>query len=131
MKEAESDIHQKLVKVLIDKFVNDGLEIVKAAYEGYEEPYKVGAHKPDIIAQDKTTELFSIGEAKRCEDLTSDRTKQQFRDFSDQKMTGGKSTGVAVPFHIVVPKRCRNDVVPILVQLGIGSRTNIKIWNLE
>jgi len=34
--DAESGEHQRLVKALIDKFTFDGLEILNAAYQGYD-----------------------------------------------------------------------------------------------
>lgn len=127
-KESASDEHQTLVKALIDKFVNDGLVIIKAAYEGYDEPYKIERHKPDIIAKDSNTDIVSIGEAKLCDDLTSDRTKEQFEDFSSRVVTEGKSKGATVPFHIVVPKSCPDDVVSVLAKLHLGDKSNIKVW---
>jgi len=127
-KEAASDLHQKLVKALIKKFVIDGLEIVKAADEGYEEPYKMGRHKPDVIAKDSKKEILSIGEAKICADLTSDRTKEQFEDFSSGQMEEGKSKGATISFHVVVPKSCEDDVWLVLRKLGLSDKTHIKVW---
>ena len=128
IKESAGVEHQTLVKALIDKFVNDGLVIVKAAYEGYDEPYKIERHKPDIIAKDSNTDIIFIGEAKLCDDLASDRTKEQFEDFSSRVMTEGRCKGAPVPFHIVVPKNCPDDVVLVLAKLRLGDKSNIKVW---
>lgn len=127
-KEDAGDLHQKLVRALIKKFVLEGLEILKAADEGYEEPYKIGRHKPDIIARDAQKETFSIGEAKICDDLTSDRTKEQFEDFSSRVMGEGKSKGTTVSFHVVVPKSCEDNAWLMFRTLGLSDRINIKVW---
>ena len=127
LREAASEEHQALVKALIDKFVTDGLTVVKAAYEGYEEPYAIGRHEPDIIATN-AYELYSIGEAKRCDDLTSQRSREQFEDFSNSHMTSGRSNGVTVPFHIITPKSCEQATSLVLSQLGLTAKPNVRWW---
>jgi hypothetical protein len=128
--EAASDEHQKLVKALIDKFVNDGLTIRQASYSGYDQPEKMGRHDPDILARNDAEELTIIGEAKTCDDLTSDRSKEQFQDFSNRQMITGKSKEKAVPFHVIVPKACEEDLAVVLKQLGISNKPNVFRWNL-
>jgi hypothetical protein len=128
--EAASDEHQRLVKALIDKFIKDGLRILQASYVGYEEPEKKGRHEPDIIGRDDNEELNIIGEAKTCDDLTSDRSKEQFQDFSGRYMEGGKSDGKAVPFHVAVPKICANDLNAVLQELGVLGKPNVFTWTL-
>jgi hypothetical protein len=128
-REAASDEHQALVKALMDKFVNDGLSIEKAAYAGYEEPYTVGRHEPDIIARDSSTELLYIGEAKLCADLSSERTQEQFEDFATKFMSRGRSQNASVPFHIIAPTSCAQAVWTILGQLGLDRRANIRVWH--
>ena len=130
VKEAASDMHQKLVKALIDQFEKDGLKVENAAYEGYPEPYKIGKHEPDIIAR-SPQDIVSIGEAKTCDDLTSDRSKEQFVDFSKQSMNGGKSNGATVPFHIITSKTCNADLHAVLKNLRLEGKANINIWTFE
>jgi len=129
VKEAASNEHQKLVKALIDKFIESKLEIRQAAYEGYEEPDKVGRHAPDIRAYKPEEELNIIGEAKICEDLKSERSKEQFQDFSSRQMTKGKSEGKAVPFHIITPKACEDELNLVLLELGLSDKPNIIRWS--
>lgn len=130
VKEAASNEHQKLVKALIDKFIENKLEIRQAAYEGYPEPDMAGRHVPDIRAYKPDEELNVIGEAKICEDLASERSKEQFQDFSSRQMTSGKSEGEAVPFHIVTPKACKDELVLVLTELGLSDKPNITRWSL-
>ena len=130
VKEAASNEHQKLVKALIDTFVQNKLQILQAAYEGYKEPDKVGRHAPDIRAYKPDEELIVIGEAKICEDLASERSKEQFRDFSSTQMKTGKSEGKVVPFHIITPKVCKDELNLVLKQLGLSDKPNITRWSL-
>jgi hypothetical protein len=130
-KEAVSDEHQRLVRALIDKFTSDGLEIVEAAYEGYPQPQKEGWHEPDIRAFDKANGLIVIGEAKRCDDLTSDRTKEQFQDFASRIMAKGKSEQQAIPFHVITPKKCENELLSLLEDLGILKKPNVFRWTMR
>ncbi|HUK27101.1 MAG TPA: hypothetical protein VLV31_01640 [Candidatus Acidoferrales bacterium] len=124
---AAIDEHQKLVNALVIRFVNDGLEIENADLEGYEEPYKIGRHEPDIIARNVSEDLVVIGEAKNCADLTSDRSREQFQDFSNAAMREGKSQGHSVPFYIVVQKNCASHAASVLAQLNVNNKPNVTL----
>ena len=129
-REAVSDEHQQLLKALIDGFAKKGLRILQAAYHGYDPSDKVENHIPDIWARDDNEELYVLGEAKTCDDLASDRSKAQFLEFSNRQMTKGKSTGKALPFHIIVPKGCHAELVSKLSELGLNGKPNIVTWTL-
>lgn len=126
--EAVSEEHQRLLKGLIDALVKKGLRILQAAYPGYEPSGKVENHIPDIWARDDNEDLLVFGEAKTCDDLTSDRSKSQFREFSNRQMSGGKSSAKAVPFHIIVPASCQAELVAVLRSLGLNGKPNISTW---
>jgi hypothetical protein len=130
-RERASEEHQRLVKALIDKFIKDGLKIRQASYSGYDEPEKIGRHEPDIRARNDNEELNIIGEAKMCDDLTSDRTKEQFQDFSSRQMSTGKSKGRVLPFHVIVPKACKKDLATVLEELGLLNKPNVFRWSLS
>jgi len=119
------DEHQKLLRILMDQFIVDGLEILFAAYPGYEQPYKIGRHEPDLLARNPSTDLVSIGEVKLCSDLMSKRTREQFDDFSNRQMPEGSAT---VPFHILTPVECAHKVWTILCELGLDKRSNVIVW---
>ena len=127
---AASEEHQELVKALIKALKGEGFTITHAANMSpqYPEPPKVGRHEPDIRAINDQ-ELVAYGEAKRCEDLGNERTKEQFEDFSNRVMTSGKSKGKNVPFHIIVPKQCEDDLWTVLKDLGLSTKSNIKRWS--
>lgn len=120
--------HQELLKVLIKKFQDSGLKIVKASLAGYDEPYKIGRHEPDIIAMDGRG-LLVIGEAKCCDDLNSRLTEEQFQDFSNSSMLNGG--GKVADFHIMIPESCELQLGKVLSELALTSRTNIYCWTRE
>ena len=130
IKAAASEEHQRLVKALIDQFTKDGFRILEAAYEEYDEPKKTGRHEPDIRAYNDSEELVIIGEAKTCDDLSSETTKEQFIDFSNRSMSKGKSESRAVPFHIITPKSCSDALLSKLKELGLEGKPNITPWSL-
>lgn len=74
VKLAASPEHQQMVGALIGKLKELEFRITHAAYEGYEEPDKIGRHEPDIIAYRDEEEIVAIVEAKICEDMNNQRT---------------------------------------------------------
>ena len=128
--EAASNEHQRLVKTLIEKFLKDGFKIRKASYPGFDEPEKAGRHEPDIRAYDDKEGINIIGEAKTCDDLTSNKSKEQFEDFSSRQMTAGKSEGKVVPFHVIVPETCEQQLAAVLQELGVLNKPNVFRWSM-
>lgn len=127
---AASEEHQELVKALIKALKGERFTITHAADMSpqYPEPSKVGRHEPDIRAINDQG-LVAYGEAKTCEDLGNERTKEQFEDFSNRVMTSGKSKGKDVPLHIIIPKQCEDELWTLLKDLGLSSKPDIKRWS--
>lgn len=98
-----------LVHGLVNYFKNQGLVVACATCEGFEDPVKVGEHQPDVIAHDKTNDLFYIGHAKTCDDLSSERIWKQIRELANLEMTGGKSQGQRLPYFLAAPDSCIGD----------------------
>ena len=128
----ESPTHKKLVKALVEKFEKDGVKVTHATLEGYKEPYKIGRHEPDIIAQDSRGVLI-IGEAKTKDDLDSETSKEQFLDFSSMMMSESILRGMPIPFHIIIKENTLLDLKSVLVFLGLDYKINnrIQIWTLK
>lgn len=82
-------------------------------------------HIPDVRGKNND-ELNAIGEAKTSDDLGNDRTKEQFKVFSNREMTGGKSKGKDVPFYIAITKGCEEELEDVLKSLDI-ERDNYSI----
>jgi hypothetical protein len=126
-KEYTTEEHRRLVKVLIDKFVKDGLSIVTADYEGYLKPRKQGRHEPDVVAE-APNGLLVIGEAKLCDRLTTTKTMEQLNDFSTRQAKDGPLKGTPIPFHIITPMGCNEQLHLVLKGLGLENRDNVHIW---
>lgn len=121
------DLHQSLTNALISAFQNRGYTILKAAGGAYTEPYKIGRHKPDIIAKDNNG-LLIIGEAKIGEDLFSERAKEQFLDFSSRIMSEGPLRGVKIPLHIIVQQKDVGTLRQVLGNLGLANKIGERIF---
>ena len=122
--------HKKLVKGIIDHFELKGLKIISASYDGYEKCEVIGNHEPDVIAQKLNEDSYYIGEAKTCENLNNDRTREQFEDFGNTVMLSEGTTRKYLPFCIGIPKKCTNDLRSYLKEIGLGMNENIEILSL-
>ncbi len=69
---------------------------------------------------------IGIGEAKTGEDL-DERAKQQFLEFSNQKM----DTGEIIPFFIAIPKSYKVELCQVLLEIGLIDADNIFIIEVE
>ena len=125
-----NDEHKKLVKGIIDHFEAKGLKIISASYDGFEKCDIIGSHEPDVIAQKSNEGNYYIGEAKTCENLTNDHTREQFEDFGNTVMLKEGVTRIYLPFCIAVPEKCINDLKSYLAEIGIGMNENIEILPL-
>ncbi|MDH3564210.1 MAG: hypothetical protein OEM53_01270 [Nitrosopumilus sp.] len=121
------DEHQRLVRKLMEHFEDDMGLIVTCACSGYVNCEKTKSFEPDIRAFDNNTGLHYIGEAKTCDNLDSQHTKDQFLEFSNRIMTGGKSHGVDVPFYIIVPEDCKSHLFKVLEEIDLSKNDNIHI----
>jgi len=122
----ENDEHKKLVKGIIDHFESKGLKIISAAYDGFEKCEIIGNHEPDVIAKKSNEDSYHIGEAKTCDNLTTERTMEQFEDFGNTVILKEGKTRINIPFCIAVPKKCIDDLTSFLTELGLGMNENIE-----
>lgn len=122
--------HKKLVKGIIDHFEAKGLKIISAAYDGFEKCEIIGNHEPDVIAQKPNEEYYYIGEAKTCEKLSSERTREQFEDFGNTVRLTKGATRTYLPLCIAVPEKCIDDLESYLTEFGLGMNENIEILSM-
>jgi len=119
----ESELHKIIVSSLIRYYRENGWQITAAAHEGYGEPYAVGRHEPDVIANKDG--LLSFGEAKSGEgDIDTEHSKEQYADFSTRIMTDTKAP---CPFYAVVPEDCYEEIKHVFVELKIFYKPNVTI----
>jgi len=121
---SESPEHKRLVKSLIDYMKSKGFKITCASYEGVDQCSETKGHIPDTKGTNDAG-LNAYGEAKTCDDLDSERTKEQIKVFSNRVMTSGKSKDKDVPFYIAITKGCEDELGETLKKLGLDKKTNI------
>ena len=126
----ENNEHKKLVKTLIEHFELLGLKIISAAYDGFEKCEVIGNHEPDVIAQKLGENFYHIGEAKTCDNLSSDLTREQFEDFGNAVILKEEATRTYLPFCIAVPKKCIDDLKKCILDYGLSMNENIEILSL-
>ncbi|MCH8860560.1 MAG: hypothetical protein JRZ95_04570 [Nitrososphaerota archaeon] len=122
----ENNEHKKLVKGIIDHFGSRGLKIISASYDGFEKCEIIGNNEPDVIAKKLNEDNYYIGEAKTCENLTTERTRVQFEDFGNTVILKKGATRTYLPFCIAVPKKCIDDLKYYLTEIGLGMNENIE-----
>lgn len=84
------ELHQQMVKCLIEHFKLLNCSNIKAAYEGYERPPEIGGFIPDVYSESEHG--VYIGEAKTLEDLSNEHTSCQLKEF-----TGAGTVILCVP----------------------------------
>ena len=123
----ERTSHEKLVEGLIQFFTENGLQIQYARKSGYQKPFVIKRHAPDVIAYDKEKKLGFIGEAKLCTELEEQLTKEEFEDFGKMVMRSGKSEKIPLPFYIAVPSDCQIKVKETFRVFDIPWKNNIQV----
>ena len=121
-----SDEHQKLVKGLIDYFDSKGFKIISADYGEFEKCEKIGSHEPDVIAYHMDNDQYNIGEAKTCEELETEKTREQFEDFGNAVINKIGSERKFIPFSIAVPQRCMKKLELVIEECGLKLNGNIQ-----
>jgi hypothetical protein len=127
---AENPEHKRLVKALVEYFSRNGYRVNCAACDGYSPCPEIEGCVPDVVGETYKG-LVAIGEAKTSDDLENERTDDQFRKFSRQKMSQGSlMAGMSVPFFLGTTRCDERYVVDALKRLGLYERTNIRIIGL-
>ncbi|MEM3144341.1 MAG: hypothetical protein QXW91_06935 [Candidatus Nitrosotenuis sp.] len=119
--------HRFLVKKLIDHFSSLNLEIQYADYDGFEKPFVINRHSPDVIAFDRAKQVGYIGQAKMCDEISEQKTKEQIEDYSKKLMKTGSSKTARLPFYIAVPSECSSQISQTLKKMNLDSRDNIHV----
>ena len=119
--------HPSLIKGLIDHFVSSGLNIQYANYAGFDKPFVITRHAPDVIAVNPQNQLGYIGKVKLCNELGEQSTMEQFTDFAKVLMKSGKSQGSKMPFFICVPQECHSKIRQTYHDFNIAWSENIQV----
>jgi len=79
---SETELHRDLVAWLMSYTAGEYGEVTYVAGRSeYPDPYAIGRHEPDLIAE-SSGGLVVIGEAKIGEDLDAEGSREQLADFS-------------------------------------------------
>ena len=120
----ESQLHKKIGKAVIDYFGSQRWRVTAAAYEGYDEPPKVGRHEPDVIAVN-TGRVIVYGEAKTGDgDIGTQHSREQYHDFSSRVMKG---SGAPCPLYLCLPTTHKPELQRVLAEEGLARKSNIHI----
>lgn len=121
--------HDRLVNSLVSALQKEGYTISSAALQGYSQPHKIGRHEPDIIGKDPNG-LVILGEAKTSDDIDTERSREQYLDFSNRIMSDGLLKGRQVPLHIIVSRQDSPILRQVLIDLGLSYKigNQITIW---
>ena len=118
--------HQRLVKGLIDYFDSNGFKIISADYGDFQKCDLIGSHEPDVIAYHMDNDTYQIGEAKTCDDLDSEKTREQFEDFANAVINKVGLERQFIPFCIAVPKNCMSKLEEKINEIGLSLNGNIQ-----
>ena len=121
-----NDEHKRLVKGLIDYFDSRGFKIISADYENFEKCQPIGSHEPDVIAYQLDDDIYNIGEAKTCDDLDSEKTREQLEDFGNAVLNKTGYERKFLPFCIAVPKECIKKLEMKIEECGLSQNGNIQ-----
>jgi hypothetical protein len=79
---SETELHRDLVAWLVSYTAGEYGEVTHVAGRNeYPDPYAIGRHEPDLIAE-SADGFVIIGEAKIGEDLDAEGSQEQLADFS-------------------------------------------------
>ena len=120
-----SEAHE-LIVALITKYIRQqGFEIIALETslswlfgDSFQLPLAIVHHRPDVLGVRREPPYISIGEAKTCSDLTSQRTAQQLSDFSKVEIDG---KGTHCQVIVGIPQDCEPQLRRLITSLGIPN----------
>jgi len=115
--------HLFIISCLARKMREKGYEIV--AFDGkwqniglvkLKMPFQITRHRPDIIGIKPNTSKVCVGEGKTSNDLHTQRTKEQIKDFADAE---------GCELIIGAPKSCEKKLLDLLSEMKLEQKKNI------
>ena len=103
-KPAETIEHEKLIRLMLDYFKNQGYVFLQADLEGEEKPNPIDGYKPDLAClKNDPRRTYMVLEAETCNTVFDEHTEGQWKAFYKKAK---EEKGI---FHIVVPKKCNDS----------------------
>ena len=94
----------EVVKDVIDRFEEKGLEVTHANFGGHRKPDEVQNVRPDVIAWDNDKDLYHIAAVTRAEVFDKADTIDKIKVLSNLMMGKGRSKDTRIPFYLAMPK---------------------------
>jgi hypothetical protein len=85
-------------------------------------PPRIGRHRPDVIGIKPSTKRLCLGEAKTLDDLRTQRTREQFTDYS---RVIGQTSGEIAELIIGTTSEAVDSLHQILAGLGMCDNPNV------
>ncbi|AFS82208.1 hypothetical protein [Candidatus Nitrosopumilus sediminis] len=115
-----------LVKNLAECFQTNGLEVLTAKCNGFEEPPDIQGIKPDVVGWDSKDEVYHLAIVADSNTFEHDYITEKITVLSKQAMGTGPSYGKRLPFYVGVTKDANAVVDKKLQEIDQVSRENIK-----
>jgi len=125
---AESEKHEKIIRMMLNHFKDQGYTNLKADLENETLPDQIGDYVPDLTCcknNEKKTPIFV--EAETCDTISHEHTKGQWKAFYK------KSREVNGEFHLAVPRVCNGGSGQALAKQRLDE-LNIKaqeVWKVN
>jgi hypothetical protein len=123
-----SNRHNFIVASIVRKIKQYGFQIIffEGAYQDiatdkYDLPPKIISHRPDAIGE-KAGKIFCIGEAKNENDIFSERTRTQIKDFFEFVKLQPENKLI-----LGIPLNSKNDLEGLLKRFGLLNNTQIEV----
>lgn len=114
-----------LVKHVINKFQEKGLDVLYAKCDGYPDPVEIKNVVPDVVGWDPHKELYHLGLVANSPNVISDLTLEKINILAGMMMSTGTSEGKRLPFYLGFPKDSANDVNRHLQKIDAVTQENI------
>jgi hypothetical protein len=95
---------ETMVKNLVEKFQDQGLEVLYAQCSGFPNPTKVQGVEPDVVGWDPRKEIYHLGLVADDDLISSDIIKEKINILANMMMGVGTSEGTRLPFYLGLSK---------------------------
>ena len=117
--------NQTMVRSMVTKFKDKGLDILYADCEGYPDPTEIQEVKPDIVGWDADKELYHIGIIADSDTVSTPSTEKRLKILAGQMMGVGTSEGKRLPFYLGYPRNAENAVDDKLQEIDPQTKENV------
>jgi len=116
-----------MIKHFVDKFKEQGLEVIYAHCDGFTNSVKIQGVEPDVVAWDPNKEIYHLGIVTDSKTISSDPVQEKMNVLSNMMMGVGSSEGERLPFHIGLPKKQNSDILKNMDDTFKTSQNNINV----